>query len=395
MAYDLAHLTRTIRTSFDDVLGDDGKPPALNEAETRTHLIDPVLGELGYASLSAIRREVRLEASGQVVDYILFAGQRRVVVEAKAANSPLMAKDSAQLVGYCAQEGIRWALLTNGLEWHIFDVEWPGDWRAKQVVRLDVLDGYRHSALEGQVAGLAHFERAALVGSEDVLIGWSLRTRAGAILSDLVSSPDSPLIQTAKKELAARGLTMEPPAVLELLRESLGVGVPEAAPPPTETPLPPPPAAVPPEPPTEGAQSTACYLFSASAQGGKDGQSGLDVLKELLGLGRWGVKTKAGLRIQLRPGDRCCFYAAGEGIVAEAQIGGLPAKEPSGDGYYPVPLANVRWLRSPTALDAELRGQLEAFEGKNPAGIWSWFVQGSIQRLTVHDYDLLTGGGRA
>ena len=392
VSYDSTHLTNTIRTAFGEVLGDDGEPPALNEAETRTHLIDPVLSALGYSSLAAIRREFRLEASGQFVDYLLYAGQRRVVVEAKAAHSALTPKDSAQLVGYCAQEGIRWALLTNGLEWHIFDVEWPGDWRAKRVERLDVVGGYRRGALGELSLNLAHFERGSLVGSEDMLDSWAQRTRAGAILSGLVSSPDSPVVDVARKELAAQGVQLESATVLRLLREGLGGGVVDPAPPSVVTPppLPPEDEGLPDALPTD-TNVAACFLFSASAQGGSGGQTGLDVLKELLGLNRWGVRTRAGLRTALKPGDQCCFYAAGNGVVAEAEVAGPPASEPNADGYFPVPLANVRWFAVSIALDAALRGKLEAFAGKDPEGVWSWFVQGSIRRLTTHDYSLLTG----
>ena len=74
MPYESTTLTSAIQTAFDDVLTDSGEPPSLNEAETRTHLIDPVLRTLGYTSLATIRREYRLKASGQFVDYLLQKG---------------------------------------------------------------------------------------------------------------------------------------------------------------------------------------------------------------------------------------------------------------------------------------------------------------------------------
>lgn len=396
MPYESTTLTSAIQTAFDDVLTDSGEPPSLNEAETRTHLIDPVLLTLGYTSLATIRREYRLKASGQFVDYLLQAGPRRVVVEAKTVSQELTPKDSGQLVGYCAQEGIRWALLTNGIEWHIFDVDLPGGWEAKRIIKLDILGGYRTGTLGELVASLAHFARQSLSESEDAVDAWSESTRALAILSELISAPDSVLTTAAVNELADRGVVMDPTAVVAALRQALGG---EAAKPAT------PQAVWPPEPASSGeskshpplgaAQGVACYLFSASAQGGNDGQTGLDVLKELLGAERWGVRTKAGLRIALKPGDRCCFYAAGSGVVAEAEVAGPPASQPSADGYYPISLTNVRWLATPIAVDAPLRTRLEAFAGKDPNGVWSWFVQGSMRGLTSHDYSLLTGGGGA
>ena len=389
---DLTRLTETIHAAITEVLSDDGEPLRLNEAETRTHLIDPVLRALGYVSLAAIRREVRLEASGQFVDYLLRAGPRRVVVEAKAASLELTAKDSGQLVGYCAQEGIRWALLTNGLVWHIFDINLSGDWEAKRVTKLDMLGAHRGDALAELARILAHFAREALSESEDSLDAWSQSARASAVLAELISTPGSTLIVTAAKELASRGIQMESAAVIKLLHDTLSGGVVDS----TQVSAAPPPQPLSPDetpaaPPSTGSQGAACYLFSASAQGGSDGQTGLDVLKELLGLGLWGVRTKAGLRTVLKPGDRCCFYAAGNGVVAEAEVAGPPASEPNADGYFPVPLANVRWFAVSIVLDAALRGKLEAFAGKDPEGVWSWSAQGSIRRLTTHDYSLLTG----
>ena len=393
MPFDSKNLADTIQAAFDDVLGDDGEPPRLNETETRTHLIDPALRALGYTSFANFRQEFRLKASGQHVDYLLIAGSRRVVVEAKAASNKLAPKDSGQLVGYCAQEGIRWALLTNGIEWHIFDVNLSGDWEAKRVTKLDFFHGYRSTRGLGELAvSLAYFARGFLSdGDNEVkLDAWSQSTRARGILMDLISTPSSALIETAAKELADRGIHMESAAVLDLLHEGLVEGAVD----PIRT------IAEPPPQPSSGARpahphtdprGAAYYLLTASAQGGNDGQMGLDVLKELLGFQRWGIRTKTGLRTELKHGDRCCFFAAKLGVVAKAEVAGPPSSEPAADGYFPVMLSNVHWLDAPIALDAKLRRNLDAFNSKESGGNWSWFVQRSIRKLTAHDYSVLTG----
>jgi hypothetical protein len=46
-------------------------------------------------------------------------------------------------------------------------------------------------------------------------------------------------------------------------------------------------------------------------------------------------------------------------------------------------------LKPPTLLDLELRGQLEALAGQNPAGNWGLFFQTS-RRLTQQDFKRLT-----
>jgi hypothetical protein len=46
-------------------------------------------------------------------------------------------------------------------------------------------------------------------------------------------------------------------------------------------------------------------------------------------------------------------------------------------------------LESPVVVDVGLRAQLDAFEKNNPAGNWSFLVQGT-RYLTAHDFALLT-----
>ena len=122
MTADTAALFDAAQSAIREVIAND-QVLALNETETRTHLIDPVLAALGYQSLDTVRREHRLPASGQVIDYLLTAGEHRIAVEAKSVGTELAAREGSQLVGYAAQEGIRWGLLTNGLHWQIYDIE--------------------------------------------------------------------------------------------------------------------------------------------------------------------------------------------------------------------------------------------------------------------------------
>lgn len=57
----------------------------LSEADTRVHLIDPVLAILGYRAVNDIGREVPVAATREFVDYELRAGgQAQAIVEAKA-----------------------------------------------------------------------------------------------------------------------------------------------------------------------------------------------------------------------------------------------------------------------------------------------------------------------
>ena len=157
MAFNRAALYDATRTALAQVVSVDGSVTTLNEAETRTHVIDPALSALDYRTLDHIRREYRLKASRQFVDYLLRAAEQDVVVEAKPLGADLSPKDASQIVGYCATESNRWALLTNGLRWQVFDIEVSGDWEAKRVSDIDLEAAYRSDTLAEALEPLAHF----------------------------------------------------------------------------------------------------------------------------------------------------------------------------------------------------------------------------------------------
>ena len=80
-----------VATEVLDTVFPGGQRQGLNETETRRHAIDPIIEVLGYQSLNHVRREARLSVSGQVVDYLLAAGETQVVVEANQAFACLSA----------------------------------------------------------------------------------------------------------------------------------------------------------------------------------------------------------------------------------------------------------------------------------------------------------------
>ena len=98
----------------------------------------------------------------------------------------------------------------------------------------------------------------------------------------------------------------------------------------------------------------------------------------------------------MQPGDWICFYAAGKGIVAHAQVVSAPEKmvHPSvrhPDQYpwvFRVEDAHL-YVDEPIVLDAALRRQLEAFQHRDEEKSWAWFVQ-STHRVTAHDCTVLT-----
>jgi hypothetical protein len=103
-------------------------------------------------------------------------------------------------------------------------------------------------------------------------------------------------------------------------------------------------------------------------------------------------------RRHIKPGDYICFYSAGKGVVAHAQIASQPEhkKHPRvrHSERYPwvFRVKNVHlYLENPIVIDAALRGKLDAFKKSDLNKAWAWFVQ-ATRKITEHDFKILTRG---
>ena len=376
------------------IVAQDDRAQDFNEAATRTFIIDPILAAIGYGTPDRRRVEVHLAASGQVIDYLLTAGSRQVVVEAKPLSVSLGPKEAAQLVGYCAQKGIRWALLTNGVNWHVFDNDVRGDWEARRIAQIDLAAAQGAGRLDDALGPLALFAHDALAADDAALSVWALTERARPHIAALLADSSSGAVKAIVTALRKQGIQLSPGNVVDLLRSRSALAQPRAgggAPTSTVTTA-----------PLTTPAAEACvnfYLFSASLH---DGISGLDTLKAWLGAGTWRLWHGPHFRQAVKAGDCCCFYANGEGVVARAEITSTPDQEISEHawrgrrafrpGLYALPLRDIHWLPKPVQIrPRELRERLDAFKGKASDKPWGWFVQGS-SHLTEHDFRILTGG---
>ncbi len=96
---------------------------SLKETPTRTIIVDPLLEALGWDVRDP--DEVQLEyptVDGKSVDYALLINRKPVLlVEAKALDDPLNdVKAITQVVGYAANNGVVWCVLTNGIVWKVY-----------------------------------------------------------------------------------------------------------------------------------------------------------------------------------------------------------------------------------------------------------------------------------
>lgn len=95
----------------------------LKEYPTRTIFIDPLLQALGWDVRDP--DEVQLEYAtidGKSVDYAPKINRKPVLfIEAKPLNDPLTdVKSITQVVGYAANAGVEWCILTNGVTYKVY-----------------------------------------------------------------------------------------------------------------------------------------------------------------------------------------------------------------------------------------------------------------------------------
>lgn len=99
----------------------EAKERDANESDTVMYLIKFFEDVFGYDSLSGeISKEISIK--DRYCDFgIKLGGEFKFIVEAKAAgNRSLRDKDIEQAENYGSRMGIKWVLLTNGIEWQLF-----------------------------------------------------------------------------------------------------------------------------------------------------------------------------------------------------------------------------------------------------------------------------------
>ncbi|MDE2639510.1 MAG: type I restriction enzyme HsdR N-terminal domain-containing protein [Chloroflexota bacterium] len=385
----------------------DGSRRDLNEANTRAFVIDPIIAALGYAGPDQIELEVPVGRSGQSLDYVLTAYDIRIAVEAKSLQTALADREASQLVGYIAQEGIRWAVLTNGRDWHIFDNEVSGKWEDKRVATIDLEAAHRGGRLEDVLRPLAFFAREALASGDAELSDWSRDERARAHLDKLLTNSGSPVIQAAIDAMRKQGITLSPQEVVDLLRARGAAPAPAAQPTPSSASLSPPQLAsavasttsLSHEQGDAGERGTRrFFLFPALKHGGA---TALDHLKAWLPTGAWRVRRNTPDRLVPQPGDQCCFWATYVGVVATAEIAGPADQEVARadwpgptdwhPGNYRVPLRNISWLPEPVWIPPTRRGELDALQTEHAGQRRPGLVPRAVLPLSERDFDLLTG----
>ena len=124
-----------------------------HETCTRYAAIDPILSALGWDLSDVTEVEVEYEHNeyGRV-DYALLDNndEPAIIIEAKKLSvNGIRIRDERQLLAYA--EGMRrgYAILTNGVDWKVWDLSKRGNFQSKLVLELNILgDTPRQCATE-------------------------------------------------------------------------------------------------------------------------------------------------------------------------------------------------------------------------------------------------------
>ncbi len=145
--------------------------------------------------------------------------------------------------------------------------------------------------------------------------------------------------------------------------------------------------------PTE-AEPAYCWLTPVKSDEEQTAEEIVQTLVGQEGIYAFGERTPG--RRHLKAGDWICFYATTNGVVAHAQATSSPenrrdprVRDPE---KYPwvFQLDDAElYLDDPVVIDASLRSELDAFEGRDLNKSWAWFVQ-ATRRISQHDFNILT-----
>ncbi|MDQ3695610.1 MAG: DUF5655 domain-containing protein [Chloroflexota bacterium] len=201
------------------------QPPRLSESDTKANFIEPIVAALGWEGIGVVTREYYVRNSQEFIDYVM-RGPRGLLlaIEAKPLQVDLTDKHAAQLIQYCAVEGIEWAALTNGRELQFFNTFLKPDLAAKRVLRLDLLafnTDEEFDALFGQIWQLS---RESMTEPKGVRT-WLNQRRLDAALRTVLLDPNSATIRHLRRVLSDQEIAAGAQDLAQWFRSHLGTPI--------------------------------------------------------------------------------------------------------------------------------------------------------------------------
>lgn len=131
----------------------------LDESGTRLMINSFLCDVLGYLPIEEIKTEYMIK--GTYADYVIqIGGIRHFLVEVKALSLQLSEKHLRQTINYGANEGIEWALLTNGKQFDFYKILFNKPIESRKVFSVDLTDT---STLKHDIEHLQYLHKEAIV----------------------------------------------------------------------------------------------------------------------------------------------------------------------------------------------------------------------------------------
>lgn len=177
-------------------------PPKLSESDTKANFIEPIISALGWEGIGVVTREYYVRNSQEFIDYVMASSSGPLLaIEAKPLQTDLTDKHAAQLIQYCAVEGIEWAALTNGRELQFFNSFLKPDLAAKRVLRLDLLAFNSDAEFDALFSQVWQLSRESMTTPSGVRT-WLNQKRLDATLRGVLLDSSSPIVRQLRKLLA-------------------------------------------------------------------------------------------------------------------------------------------------------------------------------------------------
>jgi len=108
----------------------------VNESDTVTIITDMLEEIFGFDKYSEITREYGIQ--GTFCDLAIKTNKKiEYLIEVKAISLALKGKHIKQAVNYASREGIKWVVLTNGMNWQIHRVSLDGKVQNERIFSID------------------------------------------------------------------------------------------------------------------------------------------------------------------------------------------------------------------------------------------------------------------
>jgi RAMA domain-containing protein/uncharacterized protein DUF5655 len=197
-------------------------PPKITEADTKANFIEPIVAALGWTGIGVVTREYYVKNSQEFIDYVMRGPNGPLLaIESKALQSDLTEKAAAQLIQYCAVEGIEWAALTNGRELQFFNSFLKPDLSAKRILSLDLLAYNNEDEFDALFQQLWQLSRESMTTPTGVR-SWLNQRRMDATLRSVLLDPSSAVTRQLRKALSDADIRATHQDVAQWFRSHLG-----------------------------------------------------------------------------------------------------------------------------------------------------------------------------